>query len=60
MDSQRFEFESEAWYRAVAEGRLSTGSDRRDQYGRGEARPPGSRSAAYEAPVSPRRSFPYR
>jgi hypothetical protein len=28
MDSKRFEVESEAWYRAIAEGRLSPGSDR--------------------------------
>ena len=27
MGSERFEFESEAWYRAVAEGRLDAGSD---------------------------------
>lgn len=33
MSSQRFEFESEAWYRAVAEGRVRAGSDRRDQPG---------------------------
>jgi hypothetical protein len=33
MSSQRFEFESEAWYRAVAEGRVGAGSDRRNQQG---------------------------
>ncbi len=27
MDSQRFEVESEAWYRAIAEGRLAPVSD---------------------------------
>lgn len=36
MGAQRFEVESEAWYRAVAEGRLGVGSDRKD----GQARPP--------------------
>jgi hypothetical protein len=28
MGSERFEFESEAWYRAVAEGRVLAVSDR--------------------------------
>jgi hypothetical protein len=28
MDSERFEIESEAWFRAVAEGRLKPASDR--------------------------------
>jgi hypothetical protein len=28
MDSERFEIESEAWFRAVAEGRLQPVSDR--------------------------------
>ena len=36
MGSERIEFESEAWYRAVAEGRLDAGSDRRN----GQVRPP--------------------
>jgi hypothetical protein len=32
MGSQRIEFESEAWYRAVAEGRLAPVSDGRNGY----------------------------
>lgn len=35
MGPQRFEVESEAWYRAVAEGRVGAGSDRKD----GQSRP---------------------
>jgi hypothetical protein len=42
MSSERIEFESEAWYRAVAEGRLGAGSDRKD----GQVRPPDPRGAA--------------
>jgi hypothetical protein len=42
MSSERIEFESEAWYRAVAEGRLGAGSDRRDV----QIRPPDPTSVA--------------
>ena len=61
MDSQRIEFESEAWYRAVAEGRLGAVSDGR--WMRREDVPPHRPVAHYpEAmpPVTARRPHPYR
>ena len=49
MGSERIEFESEAWYRAVAEGRLGAGSDRRD----GQLRPPDPRDATLITLIRP-------
>jgi hypothetical protein len=48
MDSERIEFESEAWYRAVAEGRLGAGSDRRD----GQVWPPDPKGTTLIRPAS--------
>ncbi len=39
MDSERFEIESEAWFRAVAEGRLQATSDRPRETWRAAAMP---------------------
>ena len=61
MGSQRIEFESEAWYRAVAEGRLVAVSDGR--WVRAEDTPqrrPIERYPEAMPPVTARRSFPYR
>ena len=61
MGSQRIEFESEAWYRAVAEGRLVAVSDGR--WMRREDVPPHRSVARYPEgmpPVAARRPYPYR
>jgi hypothetical protein len=62
MGSQRIEFESEAWYRAVAEGRLGAVSDGR--WMRREDVPPHRPAARYPEPMVPpvtaRRPHSYR
>ena len=61
MGSQRIEFESEAWYRAVAEGRLGAVSDGRWMR-RGYVPPhqPVARYPEAMPPVAARRPHPYR
>ncbi len=54
MDSQRFEIESEAWYRAVAEGRLPAVTDRALYGAQGNPGPP----APGQGPASGRESGP--
>jgi hypothetical protein len=51
MDSERFEIESEAWFRAVAEGRVQPASDRPREAWR--AVPP-SQAPWYPAPADRR------
>ena len=53
MGSQRFEVESEAWYRAVAEGKLVAVSDRNgERVWRESAEPNGYRSTTVPVPVT--------
>ena len=53
MGSQRFEVESEAWYRAVAEGKLFGVSDRNgERVWREIAEPNGYRSTTEPVPVT--------
>ena len=47
MDSQRFEVESEAWYRAIAEGRLAPVSDHDARWTSPAAEPTLPRSGVY-------------
>jgi hypothetical protein len=51
MDSKRFEVESEAWYRAIAEGRLAPGSDR---YGNAPLPRPDGKAPAIQLYPRPR------
>jgi len=57
MGSERFEVESEAWYRAVAEGRVGADSDRKG--GQQEWLEPGGRRAAVEPPPWPSVARPF-